>query len=112
MDLQTLKKVRKPRPYTPIEQVQLGTDTHSGWGEPVKVPKGALKELEANKYASLIQEKYDLQLKLQKVLIEAAEVGGKAAQRNKQYKCMTGRQTNSSKKLKPPVRGSTDLEGP
>jgi hypothetical protein len=66
----------------------------------MEVPKGALKELETS-YASLIQEKHVLQLRLRKVLNEAAKVEGKANQRKHQYKSMTGRQTNSSKKLKP-----------
>jgi hypothetical protein len=113
MDFQTLKEVRKPKPYTPIEQVQLGTDTHSGWGVPAEVPKGALKELET-KYASLIQEKYDLQVKLRKVLSASAEVEGKGQERNRQYKGMTGRLPNSSKKLKPFVDPQIweDLEEP
>jgi hypothetical protein len=84
-------QARKPRPYKPIDQVPLGTDTHSGWGVPVKVPKGALRELETE-YASLIQEKYNLQLKLRNVLNAAAKVGEKNDQRKEQYKTMTDRQ--------------------
>jgi hypothetical protein len=100
MDLESLQKVRNPKPYTPIDQVPLGKDTHSGWGEPVVVPKGARKELETN-YASLSQEKHELHVRLRKVLREAAKAVGKAHQRREQVRTMTGGQTNSSKKLKP-----------
>ena len=113
MDLESLQKVRKPKSYKPIEQMPLGTDTHSGWGVPVKAPKGALFELETT-CASLIQEKYNLQVKLRKVLSAGTKATEKSNQRREQYKCMTGRKSNSSKKLKPFVDPQIwpDLEEP
>jgi hypothetical protein len=73
----------------------------------------SIKELETN-CASLIQEKHALQVKLRKVLNAAAKVEGKDNQRKEQVRSMTGRRSNSSKKLKPFVDPQIwkDLEEP